>query len=353
MTSQLGERQCGGRFRIFSFECYQHGAVTHTQRQHTSSPPLACCAIQLWDSMALTRALCVAVLPLFTAAVHPADLLPAHARGGSLYASLAQDRDAELTHMKSTLRLPPMWLPNVTASWKTALVDNLDPQGAKFQQRFFYDTSFCGVTCYTTAPIVMEVSGEWTVAGAPNTTVAELGLQLGAVLVNLEHRWYGASLPAPLVNKGFMQASLSVEQALEDTASFIKYFEAMMSVSGTTPGPQRKWVIVGGSYAGALVSWFTVKHGDLVTATWASSGVVDAIFNFTAFDQTVATAVGPACAGALRGVTAAFEDAWVTSNAALLALFNSPPGFYTQQDFAWMLADSAAMGPQYGRKDKL
>lgn len=111
-------------------------------------------------------------------------------------------------------------------------------------------------------------------------------------------------------------------------------------------------------YAGALVSWINVKYSNLLTATWASSGVVQAIFDFTAFDQTVAAALGSDCSNAVRAVTAAFETYWsdATYGPAMRRLFGIPAwddAFLTQQDFAWMLADAAAMAPQYGAKSTL
>lgn len=90
----------------------------------------------------------------------------------------------------------------------------------------------------------------------------------------------------------------------------------------------------------------------MLAATWASSGVVHAIFNFTAFDQTVSEAIGPDCSNAIRAVTDAFTAAWAipANQTALYGLFNTTPAFLTQTDFAWMLADAGAMGPQYGYK---
>jgi hypothetical protein len=151
----------------------------------------------------------------------------------------------------------------------------------------------------------------------------------------LEHRFYGASLPYPLSDKAHMQQYLSVEQAIADTAAFIPYFEGVLNPArGNGSAATRQWLVVGGSYSGALVTWFTVKHGDLVAATWSSSGVVNAVYNFTAFDQTVAAAIGPQCSAAVRAVTAAFESAWNSNITALLALFGTP-SYYTQQVRGW------------------
>jgi len=152
---------------------------------------------------------------------------------------------------------------------------------------------------------------------------------------------------------------------VDDAADFIPFFEAL-AAGGFSPAaaaaaptslppgfkPAHKWGIVGGSYAGAYVSWVTVKHGDLLAGTWSSSGVVNAIYNFTGFDAVVSTAVGDDCSDALREVMTAFEAAWTDpgQRMRMLTLFNASYGFHTAGDFGWMLADSAGMAPQYGSK---
>jgi hypothetical protein len=121
--------------------------------------------------------------------------------------------------------------------------------------------------------------------------------------------------------------------------------DAAAAAAPTTLPPDfkatRRGGIVGGSYAGAFVTWLTVRHGDLIAGTWASSGVVNAIYNFSQFDATVSAAVGDDCSDALREVMTVFEAAWEddTKRPQMLELFNAPPDFHTQGDFAWMLAD--------------
>lgn len=91
-------------------------------------------------------------------------------------------------------------------------------------------------------------------------------------------------------------------------------------------------------------------HPELVSAAWSSSGVVNAVYNYTDFDAQLAVSVGPSCAAGIRAVTAAFEAAWDddAKRASMIALFRSSPEF-TKGDFAWMLADrcdnSCSAGP--------
>ena len=302
------------------------------------------------------------------AAVHQAELLPLHARGGELYRTLLAAQESERALLADRLG----WKAGADAfGYKDTVLDHLNPgTRGTFKQRYFYDTQFCGDKCGdASTPVLAEFTGEWTAGGAPNGAVAELGARIGALLVTVEHRFYGCSRPGggctPSVDPTEMTQLLTVEQAVDDAADFIPWFEAF-AAGGFTPDaaaaapislplafkPARKWGIAGGSYAGAYVTWVTVRHGDLLSATWSSSGVVNAIYNFTGFDHVVSTAVGDDCSNALRAVMTAFEAAWNSpvDRPRMLALFNAPVGWHTAGDFAWLLADSAGMAPQYGSK---
>jgi len=38
--------------------------------------------------------------------------------------------------------------------------------------------------------------------------------------------------------------------------------------------PERKTIVIGGSYPGALSAWFRDKYPNIATASWAASAVV-------------------------------------------------------------------------------
>lgn len=81
---------------------------------------------------------------------------------------------------------------------------------------------------------------------------------LQARFIVLEHRYYGESLP---YNHSEMLpqllSNLNVEQALADTAQFIRFINSQMTV-------KPKWVVVGGSYAGGLSAWLKTRYTDLI-----------------------------------------------------------------------------------------
>lgn len=133
-----------------------------------------------------------------------------------------------------------------------------------------------------------------------------------------------------------------------DLAAFVRFMNAQLG------GAPHKWLSIGGSYSGALSAWFRIKHPELISAAYSSSGVVNAVYNYTAFDHQVVQDVSAGCGAALRAVTAAFEAAWddPAKKPAMLAQFGTAD-YFTKGDMAWMLADSAAMGAQYGAKEAL
>lgn len=64
---------------------------------------------------------------------------------------------------------------------------------------------------------------------------------------------------------------LNVEQALSDTAHFVKYIKS----NYVTPGAAKSHVIViGQHYSGSLAVWFRQKYPHLAIGAWASSSPV-------------------------------------------------------------------------------
>ncbi|VDO79353.1 unnamed protein product [Soboliphyme baturini] len=84
-----------------------------------------------------------------------------------------------------------------------------------------------------------------------------LAEQNHALLVYLEHRYYGKSRPTRLVNECLNSdlTWLSTEQVLADTANLIAYFKK------TRNNPSI--VVFGCGYAGSLAVWFRLKYEHL------------------------------------------------------------------------------------------
>lgn len=73
---------------------------------------------------------------------------------------------------------------------------------------------------------------------------------------------------------------LNSEQALRDAAYFIQVLKTQ-NLYNVKDNP---WIVVGGSYPGALSAWFRYKYPHLVIGSLASSAVVLAVEDFKDFD---------------------------------------------------------------------
>ncbi|GMS91291.1 hypothetical protein PENTCL1PPCAC_13466, partial [Pristionchus entomophagus] len=103
--------------------------------------------------------------------------------------------------------------------------------------------------------------------------------QLGADLYTLEHRFYGRSHPTTDSSVENLKY-LSSRQAVEDIAEFIRQINKQK-------GSEQRWIVIGGSYAGALAAWIRLMHPELVAGSVASSGPVLAQMDFYGYLQTV------------------------------------------------------------------
>ncbi|XP_075399608.1 thymus-specific serine protease-like [Tenrec ecaudatus] len=82
---------------------------------------------------------------------------------------------------------------------------------------------------------------------------AALAPALGALVVGLEHRFYGLSVPAGGLDMGQLRF-LSSRQALADMASAHLTLSRLFNVSSSGP-----WICFIGSYAGSLATWARLK----------------------------------------------------------------------------------------------
>lgn len=70
----------------------------------------------------------------------------------------------------------------------------------------------------------------------------------------LEHRYYGQSNPFPDLKDESLRFH-TIQQAIDDLEFFAKTVNLPMPGGGAVKPAQAPWVLVGGSYAGALISW--------------------------------------------------------------------------------------------------
>ncbi|CAI9272301.1 unnamed protein product [Lactuca saligna] len=178
-----------------------------------------------------------------------------------------------------------------------------------------------------------------------------LAKKFGAALVTLEHRYYGKSSPFKSLTTKNLKF-LSSKQALFDLAAFRQFYQESLNSKLNRTKIENPWFVFGVSYAGALSAWFRLKFPHLTCGSLASSAVVNAVYNFTEFDQQVGESAGPECKAVLQEVTQLVEQKLASNSNALKTTFGATQ-LKIDGDFMYFLAEAASIAFQYGNPDKL
>ncbi len=124
---------------------------------------------------------------------------PERARGGQLWQDFVR-------------RHPYAASPEEAAHTWDAPVDHFDARDTStYQQRYFLDAQYVQPSTNSTL-VFLLIGGEGTLTGPPKGFVAELGKEYGALLVALEHRFYGKSFPHHDMTTKSYQKYLTVDQ---------------------------------------------------------------------------------------------------------------------------------------------
>eukprot|EP01128_Nolandella_sp_AFSM9_P007563 TRINITY_DN4186_c0_g1_i1.p1 TRINITY_DN4186_c0_g1~~TRINITY_DN4186_c0_g1_i1.p1 ORF type:complete len:482 (-),score=127.98 TRINITY_DN4186_c0_g1_i1:183-1502(-) len=194
--------------------------------------------------------------------------------------------------------------------WFTQELDHFDAQETRtWSQRFFVnDTFFNG-----TGPIFFQIGGEGAISPGYVTSLefVNYGMKSNALLVALEHRFFGQSHPFSTLATENLRY-LSSEQALADAALFLEsHIRKVYPNAG-------KVISFGGSYPGALSAWFRLKYPHITAGSVASSAPVEAVLDMTSYldvvDHSLDTLGGPGCDKAVAAATQVVQGMLKTSS---------------------------------------
>ncbi|XP_068649263.1 uncharacterized protein [Aristolochia californica] len=142
-----------------------------------------------------------------------------------------------------------------------------------FQQRYVINSRYWGGP-NSTSPIFVYTGDE----GGLESDVDAAGImtdnapRFKALLVYIEHRYYGTSVPYGSTEEAYRNAStlgyFSSEQALADYAELITYLKNKFSADNCPV------VVMGGSYGGMLAAWFRLKYPHIAMGALAVSAPI-------------------------------------------------------------------------------
>lgn len=167
--------------------------------------------------------------------------------------------------------------------WFKQIVDHANYQSSStWDQRYWVIDNFFNPNV---GPVFLFICGEYVCQGVPDSRqwVVTLAQKLQGLILVLEHRYYGQSMPFKNDSLNLdKMVYLTSEQALSDLAYFIQQMRDTHSHKITDKSP---FITIGGSYPGALAAWFRYKYPHLTIGSIASSAVILAIEDYKDFDE--------------------------------------------------------------------
>jgi pimeloyl-ACP methyl ester carboxylesterase len=194
--------------------------------------------------------------------------------------------------------------PDPQQRWLTQRLDHFDPSDSNhWSQQYFINT-----TWYRPGgPIFVNIGGEGPASPLDVNHFQESNYaqDFGAMLVALEHRFYGLSQPTGDLTTESLKL-LSSEQALADLAYFITELKQMYSANNAPV------IVFGCSYSGALAAWFRQKYPNIAIAAVAGSAPVLATPDFYQYlddvDQAIGNWSGLSCDTLIANATAQIQS---------------------------------------------
>ncbi|KAI7745947.1 hypothetical protein M8C21_002649 [Ambrosia artemisiifolia] len=170
---------------------------------------------------------------------------------------------------------------------------NFNPESyATFQQRYIINSKWWGGASKN-APILAYLGAE----GPIDDDVTILGFltehapRFKALVVYLEHRFYGESNPVGL--KGGPQSIEAIEESVKNKTirgyfnsaqALADYAELLLHIKNKLHAHNSPIIVIGGSYGGMLASWFRLKYPHIALGALASSAPILYFDNLTPQD---------------------------------------------------------------------
>lgn len=232
---------------------------------------------------------------------------------------------------------------NVTEAYYDQLIDHHNPKLGTYKQRYYIDETFAQGK---DAPVFFYICGE-AACSANSIAGGEIRVQAEknhGVLVALEHRYYGKSMPTKTLSSKDLRF-LTTENALKD----LDRFQHDMAKEHGWAG---KWVSFGGSYPGSLSAYYRLQYPKNVAGSLASSAPVQAKENFEGYDAHVTAMAGPKCVAKIREAYREVENS-LDNPQAMARIKHSfqLDALKDSRELLFLMADIGSAAVQYGFKD--
>jgi pimeloyl-ACP methyl ester carboxylesterase len=194
------------------------------------------------------------------------------------------------------------------------LIDHNNPSRGTFKQRFWHTWEYY----LPGGPIIIMTPGEGNADGysgyLTNRTInGQIAQQQNGATIVFEHRFYGFSNPLPDLSIESLKLH-TLQQAIDDIEYFVKNVNLPMPGGDQVTPDKAPWILVGGSYSGALTSWTMVNKPGLFAAGYASSAVVEAILDFWQYFEPVRQNMPKNCSADVEAVIKKVDTTFLSGN---------------------------------------
>ncbi|RAK80281.1 putative serine peptidase [Aspergillus fijiensis CBS 313.89] len=186
---------------------------------------------------------------------------------------------------------------SVVESTFEQLIDHSDPSKGTFSQRYWYSAQYWGGPG---SPVVLFTPGEVSADGyqgylTNSTLTGVYAQQLQGAVVLVEHRYWGGSSPYTNLTAETLQY-LTLEQSVLDLTYFAENVKLGFARNSTSSNaPHVPWVLVGGSYSGALTAWTEHLAPGTFWAYHATSAPVESIYDFWQYFRPIQDGMAKNC----------------------------------------------------------
>ncbi|KAI0063287.1 peptidase S28 [Artomyces pyxidatus] len=222
------------------------------------------------------------------------------------------------------------------------LVDHNNPGAGTFKQRYWVSQEFYAPG----GPMVVFTPGESGVEGDSlyldnGTMVGLIAQQQHGAMIEIEHRYYGLSSPVANLSAANLKYH-TIDQAIEDLAYFAQNVHLPIPGGDQVSPSHAPWVLVGGSYSGALTAWTMVKKPGVFYAAYASSATVQNEVDSWQYFEPIRQNMPKNCSADVQAAIAHIDGILTGGNASAIAslydLFGVS-GLKHADDFAATLMD--------------
>jgi len=167
--------------------------------------------------------------------------------------------------------------PIAASYYRQQLVNHNNPSEGTWSQRYYLDTGNFGGKGYSIFLIPAGNDAIEPSQGILYDFVSDtLSEQLGAVILQPEHRFYGKSQPITDHNVTRWPELLTPQQAMQDTLRLLNYVQTVVLGCSTVSGNREYCpvVTIGAGYAGFLAAMLRYRYPEKIDMSWSSSAPI-------------------------------------------------------------------------------